>query len=139
MIRHPRLQPRAFAICRIALACSVVACSSDSPECLALPCPLPIAAEISVGAPNAPNGVVGVTGTVTGAVVGGISCAPPAGAIVLCVLGGPPGSYHVSFSAPGYQTATLDFAVTGTNAGCNRCGQDDTKEFEVALQPATAG
>lgn len=137
MIRHPRLQSRAFAVGRIALACSVVACSSDSPECLALPCPFPIAAEITVSATNAPNGITGLSGAVTGAVVGGISCQPPSGPTISCLLPGPIGTYHVVFSAPGYQNSTLDFSVTGSDGGCNRCGEDDTKQLVVVMQPAT--
>lgn len=123
---------------RIALACSVVACSNDA-QCLALPCPLPIAAEISVSATNAPNGITGLSGAVTGAVVGGVSCQSPSGPTTECSLLGPVGNYHVVFTAPGYQNSTLDFSVTGSDGGCNRCGQDDTKQLSVVMQPASAG
>ncbi len=92
-----------------------------------------------MGATNAPNGISGLTGTVTGAVVGGISCAPPSGPTISCLLPGAPGAYHVTFSAPGYQNSTLDFAVTGSDGGCNRCGEDDTKQLSVVMQPAAPG
>ncbi len=137
MIHHPLPRPRRFAPWQIALACSVVACSNDAP-CLALPCALPIAAEIRVSATNAPNGIAGLSGAVTGAVVGGISCAPPSGPTIACLLSGTPGAYHVRFSAPGYQTSTLDFSVTGSDGGCNRCGEDDTKQLSVVMQPAAS-
>lgn len=137
MNRHPRLQSRTVAAGRIALACAVVACSNDA-QCLALPCALPMAAQISVSAPNAPNGIAGLSGTVTGAEVGGVSCQPASGPTTECVVPGPIGNYHVVFSAPGYQTSTLDFSVAGSDGGCNRCGEDDTKQLSVVMQPAAS-
>jgi hypothetical protein len=126
--------PRAFTDWRIVLACCVVACSSDS-QCLALPCPLLEAAEITVTATNAPAGIPGLTATVSGASTETIPCNQRAGETTVCQIRGSPGDYHVTLSAPAYQNTTLDFTVTGTTGGCNRCDQVDRRQLAAVLKP----
>ena len=83
---------RSFHACGCVLVWSVVACSSDEP---CPPCPQPLAAMISVTAPNAPTGIVGLTMTLTGALVGGGPCSQPgSGPTVVCEIRGGPGDYQ---------------------------------------------
>jgi hypothetical protein len=128
-------RPRLVLAGRVGLACCALACSNDS-QCLALPCPFPIAALISVTAANAPTGIVGVTGVVTGTLSEMTSCGQGAEPAVVCLISGGPGVYHVVLSASGYQSATLDFTVAGKAAGCNSCGEADTKHLTVVMLPA---
>jgi hypothetical protein len=132
-----RAWSRGHIACRIALTCGVVACSNDA-QCLALPCPIPEAAEISVTASDAPTGIANLTAAVTGPTIGTLPCGEPAGPATLCRVTGGPGAYHVLLSAPGYKTTAVDFTVAGTNGGCNRCEQVDTRELAVQMQPAGA-
>ena len=111
----------------------VAACSSD---CVYYPCPLPEAAEISVTANNAAAGVPGLTLAISGAVVSTGPCQPGSGATSVCHVLGGPGAYQAVLSAPGYQTDSIKFTVTGTTAGCNTCGHVDRQLLSVVLQPA---
>ena len=109
---------------------AVVACSSDA-TCLALPCPLAFAAEITVTASNTPSAVPGLT--ITGA---SAACDTTSPAATVCVIQGEPGSYNMVLAAPGYQSTTLNFNVSGTPGGCSRCAVDDTQHISVVMQPA---
>jgi hypothetical protein len=126
-------RPRGFAIWQLALTCCVVACSSDAPCVVA--CAIPQVAEISVTASNAPMGIAGLAMAITGPVstAQNNSCSQGAGPIDLCTIYGGTGDLQVTLSAPGYQTSTLNFSVTGSDSGC--CGHVDRQTLSVVLQP----
>ena len=138
-------RPRRIAVWRWALSCCVVACSSDT-VCV-VTCVTSEAAEISVTANNAPTGIVGLTMTISGPVfaftsscqgLGCTSCSQGPGAKDICTIYGPPGSYQVTFSAPGYQPNVLSFTVAShtTSGGC--CADlAVTQTPSVVMQPAS--
>jgi len=111
----------------------VAACSSD---CVYYPCPLPEAAEISVTASNAAADIPGLMLAVSSPVVTTVACAPGSGGADVCRVLGGPGAYQAKLSAPGYQTTSITFTVTGTTAGCNTCGHVDRQLLAVVIQPA---
>jgi hypothetical protein len=115
------------------LACALLACKDDA-QCIFYPCPLPLAATISVSALNVPAGIPGLTMTVSGAVTGGGPCNQ--GPVSTCVLMGGPGTYRVELRAPNYAPAELNLTITGTDAGCNTCGHVDSQQVSVTMQPA---
>lgn len=117
------------------LMCCVGACS-DSP-CLALPCAESTAAEISVTANNAPMGIAGLTVSVAGSTTS-IPCDRGSGPTTVCWIFGGPGDYHLTLSAPGYQSVPLNLTVTGTAGGCNSCGHADTQILSEVMQPGSA-
>jgi hypothetical protein len=120
----------------VVLLSLTVACPGDA-GCVLYPCPPQDAAEISVTAPNAPAGIVGLTMIArSGAETGSGPCNHGTGAVSVCYLLGGPGTYSVDLSATGYQTATVRFTATGTAAGCNTCGHTDTQRLSVVLQPS---
>jgi hypothetical protein len=111
------------------------AACNDSP-CVTLPCPESLAAEISVTANNAPTGIAGLTVSAAGSTTT-IPCSQGSGPTTVCWILGAPGVYHLTLSAPGYQSVPLTFSVTGTAGGCNSCGHADTQTLSVVLQPGS--
>ena len=118
----------------LVLVAVAAACSGDA--CVYYPCPAPLAAEISVTAPNAPAGVPGLTMAISGAEIGSGPCNQGTGGASVCDVFGGPGTYSVELAAPGYQTATVKFTATGSAAGCNTCGHVDRQLLSVVMQPA---
>jgi hypothetical protein len=114
----------------ILLAGVLLACKGDA-ECIYYPCPLPIAATITVSASNAPAGIAGLAVMVSGVVTGGGPCTQG-----VCHVFGGRGSYHVELQAPGYVPVALNLTITGEDAGCNTCGRIDTQTVSVTMQPA---
>jgi len=117
----------------IILAGTAVACSSD--VCVNNPCPSLPAAIISVTAPNAPNGITGLTWMRTGAPTVVNPCF--VAAVNQCTIGDGPGTYHVQLMAPNYKPLQVDFTATGTPGGCGTCGSVDTQRLSVVLEPST--
>jgi len=113
---------------------AVLGCSNDA--CFIPPCPLPIAVDLTVSAPNAPSGINGLTVTYSGTVNGSGSCAK--GVSSTCWVTGPAGPYQIEVSAPGYVPVKLGVTVTGTQPGGCSCGTVDTQHFSVVMQPAGA-
>jgi hypothetical protein len=93
-----------------------------------------MAAVISVSAASAPGGIPGLVFTVSGAVTGSGPCSQDP--VSTCRIFGGAGTYLVQISAPGYSTTQLNLTVTGTGSGCNTCGQVDTRQVSVTMQPA---
>jgi len=120
-------------VSRCLAAALVAACSSD---CVYYPCPLPEAAEIVVTANGAPAGLPSLTLAISGAVATTTPCSLGADGASFCHVMGGPGVYRASLSAPGYQTTSITFTVTGATAGCNTCGHVDRKLLSVVMQPS---
>lgn len=108
--------------------------------CLAASCVPAEAAEITVTASNGPIGIAGLM--VAGASSNNLlPCEPGSGGTVLCRIYGGAGDYHLTVSAPGYQSVALNFTVTegATTAGCHPCGTyPDTRILSVVMQPGSA-
>ena len=106
-------------------------CAGDAIVCN-LPCPLPEVGAITVTASNTPAGIAGVSVT-----VGGVTRGCPQGidGAAVCHIYGNLGTYHVVLSAPGYQSASVDFTATDAAPSTCGCGQVDTQRRSVALQP----
>lgn len=115
------------------LSTALLACDGDA-ACILYPCPLPIAATITVSAASAPAGIPGLTMAVNGGAAQGGLCS--SGPTITCSLYGGRGSYHVDLRAPGYLPAELNLTITGADAGCNTCGHVDTQTLSVTMQPA---
>jgi len=111
---------------------ALVACSSDCSN-LSRPCPLPEAVRLSVSAANAPSGIDGLSVAVTGTVQGDASCQP--GPVTVCHVLGPFGQYHLTISAPGYQTQQLQVTVNAAPVKCNVCSVGEVEDRTVVLQP----
>lgn len=110
----------------------LVACKGDA-ACIVYPCPVPLAATVTVTAANAAGPVAGAQLTVNGQVQGtGCQTAPA----TTCFVFGGTGRYDLEITAPGYATSRLTLTVTGTDAGCNTCGKIDQQSITLTLQPA---
>ena len=112
----------------------VAGCASDAAVCIYYPCPLPNVGTITVTGTNAPIRVADLAVTVSGATSGSAPCSQGFDGTIACNIYGPLGTYHVQLSAPGYQSAAVDFTATGTEAGCNTCGHVDVQQRAVVLQ-----
>ena len=106
---------------------SLAACHQ---ECVAHPCPLPIALEVVVAAATSGAGVSGASVVVTGAASVTQSCDSS------CIIPGYAGSYTLMVTAPGYQPAESTVVVQGSNPGCG-CASARTEHvsFVLALTP----
>jgi hypothetical protein len=96
-------------------------------DCLALPCPFPIAVNLTVQAAG------------TGAPVSNVSIRiddfeTTSGCTQYCIVSTPPGKHHMKLSAPGFQSFETDITVTGTVPDCG-CMQLDTQSMTVSLTP----
>lgn len=117
----------------VPLAALLLACKGDE-ACLLYPCPSPLAAVVTVAAANAAGPVAGAQITVNGQLQGNTCRGAP---VTTCDVFGGTGRYDVEVSAPGYTPARATFTVTGTDAGCNTCGELDRQFVTLTLQPAT--
>jgi hypothetical protein len=51
------------------------------------------------------------------------------------MLMGGTGTYQVTISAPGYTPANLRIQVSGSDPGCNTCGNIETQHRSIVLVP----
>src|SRR4029453_10900363 len=90
----------------------LASCGKSNEGCLALPCPLPLAVEISVTAADG-GPVDGVSVRVTGAASGNASCnAGPN--TTTCYVPGTAGTYTLDVGAAGFQSAQRTVTASGT-------------------------
>jgi hypothetical protein len=107
------------------LALSSIACSHD---CLALPCALPTALALKVTSLSSGSGVSALV-AVSGAVTGTVSCDSS------CMIMGYAGTYTLSVTAPGYQSAERTVLVRGSPPAACGCGSAQTENVTVVLTP----
>lgn len=112
-----------------ALSMLAMSCATDGP-CLALPCPEPIAAMITVTSSVSSAKLTSATIHAQGS--GGTSDGPCGD---ICVVPGGAGTYQADISAPGFITAHLTFTVTGSAGPKCGCGTTNTQQLSVALVP----
>jgi len=109
------------------------AASCDGTACLAIPCPLPVAINITVTSSLAGGAITGVFVQVP-AFVTPIPCnGSPA---ATCIVTGGPGTYGIDIGATGFQTVHRFVVVTGSSSSCG-CTYVATQHLDVALVPAT--
>jgi hypothetical protein len=108
-------------------------CGGSNPAegCRALPCPLPLAVEISVTAADG-GPVDGVSIRVTGAATGSASCNPGAASSTTCYVPGVAGTYVLDVGASGFQSAQRTVAAAGTTPECG-CPTVERAHVDVAL------
>jgi hypothetical protein len=108
---------------------ALAACGSEV-QCVYYPCPAPFAVRASVTAANGAQ----LTGVFTATSSGSNPC--QAGTPVMCLVPGGPGHYEFDVGAPGFKTVHRSVDVGGTGAGCNTCGNVETQQIAVVLDPA---
>jgi hypothetical protein len=96
-------------------------------DCLALPCPFPIAINLTLQTAGTGSPVSKTTITVDG-------IENSTGCTQYCAVSTMPGKHHMKISAPGFQSFETDFTVTGTVPDCG-CPQLDTQSMTVTLTP----
>lgn len=109
----------------IALVLGLAACGG---ECLALPCAMPMAADVVVTSAITGAGVIGVSLAVSGPVTTTMPCDSS------CVVSGYAGTYTLVASAPGYQSLERTVAVRGVTPACG-CASVQTEQVTLALTP----
>ena len=117
----------------IAIAAVLVCCdpsAATDQTCYHPPCPLPTAVTIHLTAAGTGNPVPGAVIFSTGPVEGVRPCNP----FDCTVLGGP-GTYTVTVSAPGFQSAERTVTVRGAIPPCG-CYWTETVRLDIALVPA---
>ena len=118
------------AICGVSVL--LVACGSGV-ECLALPCaPSGPAVEITVTTTQGTKPIPGLTVSVVSGPQRAVVC--DSGAV--CDVFGARGDYTIRVSATGFVSQEVKAAVTGQDAGCNRCERVDIQRVSVVLAPA---
>jgi hypothetical protein len=113
----------------VALSVALTSCGSHAAgDCLALPCPLPLAITVRVTDATTGDAVNDATLHVSGAATAIIPCNGP------CYLPGVAGTYVLDISAPGFQSGRLTVAVQGTNPECG-CPTVVAQQLGIALLP----
>jgi hypothetical protein len=115
---------------RLAAAAGALILSSAGcrQECLALPCALPIALEVTVTAAGSGSGVTGASLEITGAESTTLPCDSS------CMVPGYAGTYVLNVTAPGYQPAARTVVVQGSSPSCG-CGSVQREQVSIVLTP----
>jgi hypothetical protein len=131
-LRSDSVTGRTLATAGLAVLSALgMASASCSHDCLALPCPLPIAIIISVtgGPSGAP--VENATVQVTGAALASMPCR------TICRVPGTAGTYTLDVTAAGFTPVRRTVIVQGTNPSCG-CPTVVTENVAIALVPASS-
>ena len=116
------------------IGAGLASCAKSEDECLALPCPLPIAIQMSVTAAGG-GPVDGVIVRVSGAATGTASCTAGTTATT-CYVPGVAGTYSVEVVANGFQATQRTVTVEGTTPECG-CPTTVTARMDVTLSLGT--
>jgi len=103
------------------------------------PCPDNPALELTVSS-NGTAPVPGLSVTASGP-LGSATCqwVGPSTGPSICIAYGPPGTYQVVVSAPGFQSVQQTLQVTSTGKdGCDTCELVQTRHLDITLAPAAA-
>ena len=113
----------------LAIAGSAVilaSCGVVGHDCLALPCPMPMALFVDVTAAATGGPVTGAVVKVSGATIFTTPCPES------CAVPGYAGTYVVDVEAPGFQNAHRTITVDGTSPDCG-CPTTAAQRVSVAL------
>jgi hypothetical protein len=108
-------------------------CGYTQPDCVRVPCALPIAVMVSVTS-AAGGPVPGLTLTFSGAASGSGPCTVGPSAAT-CVVPGTAGTYGLRLTAAGFQDRTLTVTVQGSTPACG-CPSVQTERLAVVLDPS---
>jgi hypothetical protein len=126
------MRPVRATLVLLAVALGFASCGRNEPECLALPCPIPLAIQMSVTSVRG-GPVADVAVMVSGAVTGGASCTAGTTA-TLCYVAGVAGTYELEIAASGFQAVRRTVTVSGTTPECG-CPVVTTVHLDVVLEP----
>lgn len=105
---------------------ALAACGGD---CVAVPCPLPLAISLTVSSANPGVALVAATVDVTGAELTTFSCS------ATCPIFGYAGTYDITVSAAGFGTAHQSVQVRGSNPPCG-CATTVSEKVTTELSPS---
>lgn len=114
--------------CTALLLLGATACGRDGAECLAAPCPMPIAVRLAVQDSASTSPITNASIAYTGPSVGNGPCVG-----ALCYVSGGRGTYEIDVSAPGYRTMHEHIVVSGAEAKNCGCASTTTQQVTVAL------
>ena len=103
-----------------------VACNN---ECLSPPCPLPLALTVTLVSAASGTEVSGAALAVSGPITTTVPCDSS------CRVWGYAGTYTVTVTAPGYQTAQRTVLVHGSSPAACGCGSVQAEDVNISLTP----
>ena len=117
------------------LIAAALACTSSEQPCPALPCPFPLAFEITLTGSPAGTPVT----TASFRLLPGGSPVPCAQGVAsnTCMMGGGPGTYQIEISAPSYATVQRTIVVPAKATARCSCTADDTQILTIAMSPTS--
>lgn len=118
--------PMTMRVVRPLLLLPLVACGGGGADCVALPCPQPVAISLTIASTVAGGGVPVATVDVSGAVRASFSCS------ATCPIAGSAGTYQITVSAPGFAPVERSVQVRGTNSTCG-CATTVIQDVTIAL------
>jgi hypothetical protein len=124
------MQGALVALMLIGIGAGLASCDKSENECLALPCPMPLAIQIGVTAADG-GSVDGVIVAVSGAATGTASCSAGTTATT-CYVPGVAGTYNLDIAASGFQATQRSVTVGGMTPECG-CPTVVTVHLQVAL------
>ncbi|MDB4888971.1 MAG: hypothetical protein JWL61_826 [Gemmatimonadetes bacterium] len=126
------MKPMTFALKPLRVVGALALGSCYGVDCVTLPCPLPLALTVTVT--NAASGSAVPTAVLS---LGGqaTSTIPCSGSPSVCTVQGYRGTYTVTISAAGFQSATRAITVGGTDSEECHCATVETGHLNVALVP----
>jgi len=118
--------PLAEVLALATVAVMITSCGVVGHDCLALPCPLPLALTIDVTAQDSGAHVNGAVVRVSGPVMTTMTCNQT------CYLPGYAGTYVLDVEAPGFQSAHHTITVDGTTPDCG-CPTTAARHVSIVL------
>ena len=109
----------------IVLALCVTSCGQ---ECLTPPCLIPMALDVLVLSASTGKTVSGASVAVSEPVTTTVPCDSN------CIIPGYAGTYHLTATAPGYQSMQRTVEVQGANRRCG-CASAQTEQVRFVLEP----
>lgn len=113
----------------LALLLPLVACSGA--DCVALPCPQPLAISLTISSAVPGGGVPVANVDVSGPMQSSFSCSGT------CPIFGSAGTYHITVSAPGFARVEQSVQVRGANPPCG-CATTAPEKVTITLGEPTA-
>ena len=103
---------------------------TGKPDCVAMPCPMPMAVILTVEAAGG-GAVPDLTMTVSGATSATGPCTVGT-SDTTCYVPGTAGTYAIRLTAPGFQEKVVSVTVSGTEPPCG-CASVQTERASVVL------
>ena len=117
------------------LIAGALACTNSEQPCPALPCPLPLAFEITLT--GSPAGTPVTTASYRVLPSGSPLPCNQGPSANTCVMLGQPGTYQIEISATSYTTVQQTVVVPAKATARCACTADDTQFLSIAMSPTT--